>query len=61
MRSCEEKKKNPPQKKRNKAECPFADDIAFEYELMRSRILADDRVLSAKSAGMFIIPGIIGW
>ncbi|MFV9645689.1 MAG: hypothetical protein ACNYWU_07710 [Desulfobacterales bacterium] len=61
MRSCEEKKKSPPQRKRNKAACPFADDIAFEYELLRSQVLADDRVLSPKSAGMFIVQGIIGW
>ena len=54
MRSCEEKKKSPPQKERNKAACPFADDIALEYELMRSQVLADDRVLIPKSAGMFM-------
>ena len=61
MRSCEEKKKSPPQKERNKAVCPFADDIALEYELLRSSVLADDSVLSPKSAEMFIIQGIIGW
>jgi hypothetical protein len=61
VRSCEEKKKSPPQKERNKTACPFADDIALEYELLRSRVFADDRVLSPRSAGMFIIQGIIGW